>query len=140
LSKSKERQAATSISADGYGPSIPDGIWLVDTPEKKLLLAIIERALRDVMRKARGLSLSKAGKVKDPKRKSYEHEKERHVILDADKFLESDNKRDWGVLWMLEHLAIDPAGVHRQIIQIVQEIKGGKEIMEWKNKRRVLSD
>jgi hypothetical protein len=140
LSKSKERQAGTSISAEGYGPPIPDGIWLIDTPEKKLLLAIIERAIRDVMRKARGLSLSKSGKVKDLKRKTYEHEIERAVILDADKFLESDNKRDWGVLWMLEHLAIDPIGVHKQIAQIVQEIKGGKEIMEWKNKRRVIAD
>lgn len=102
-----------SSDCDQYGV---DPLFEVDSPEKRLLCAVLKRAIEDFALPDRLLidkkNLKRIGKIKDSARKwIYDYE----------------NMEIGSIRWVLENISNDPVEAHRSIIKLVTS----DHIGEW---------
>lgn len=118
--KSDKLPRGISLSVEGDGHR-----FVIDIPEKRLLVAILWRAVQDIhqIRRSGRLETWKRTKPATCYRKTAQY---KYKLL---QWFASDNEEPWGLIWLLGNITNNPMGAASKIRNTVRHILDGKKIL-----------
>lgn len=111
-----------------------DGLFNVTTPERKLMLAILQQTLSELLYNKR----REHHKKNKPRKYTYtklsmESVKEKEA-REPMNYLKSQSEDDWSVRWLLSHICEHVDGAQTRLIKLAESIQAGHKLKVQKRR------